>query len=332
MDGLGQTRDPMMEKDATIYVADGDGLVGMALLAELQQAGYERLLPQKNAAPNLTQWPIVDQYFEQQRPDYVFLIGERTGGIKANQKYPADLMRDNLLANCHVMESACRRGVKKLLYLASSCAYPRFCEQPMRVEFLMTGKLEPTNDAYAIAKLAGIYLCQAYRRQYQANFVAAIPANAFGPGDNFSEEDSHVVGALVYRMHQAKITGQPHVAIWGTGLPRREFIYSRDLAQACVFIMENYEEKEPINVGVGHDWSIRDLAELVKEVVGYSGDLKFDATKPDGMPAKLLDSSPLQQMGWKPRTSIQEALRSAYEWLLKQDRDAKGEGNGRALL
>jgi GDP-L-fucose synthase len=322
----------MREKNATIYVADVQGLVGSALLTELRRRGYDRLLPEKNAAPNLTQWPILDEYFEQHRPDYVFLVGEQTGGIKANQKYPADLMRDNLLANCHVMESACRHGVKKLLYLASACVYPKFSAQPMRVESLMTGPLEPTNEAYGTAKLAGLYLCQAYRRQFNRSFIAAIPANVFGPGDDFSFEDSHVIGALIRRMHEAKALGRTRVEVWGSGNPRREFIFSHDLARACLFLMDHYESDEPINLGVGSDCSIREIAETIRNVVGFPGELVFDRSKPDGMPAKLLDSSRLRQMGWKPSTSIREALGIAYEWFLKHDRDARGEANGRPLL
>jgi len=322
----------MMGENAKIYVADREGLVGRALLAELQQAGYEHVLPEKSAAPHLTQRPMVDQYFEQYRPDYVFLIGERTGGIKANQKYPADLMRDNLLANCHVMESACRHGVKKLLYLASSCVYPKLAAQPMHVETLFTGPLERTNEAYALAKLSGIELCRAYRSQYGVNFISAIPANVFGAGDDFSEEDSHVVGALVRRMHEAKVLGLSYVTIWGTGLPRREFIYSLDLAEACVSIMDHYEGTQPINVGVGHDWSIRELAEVIKDVVDYSGELRFDTSKPDGMPAKLLDSSELQRMGWKPRSSLREALATTYQWFLQNGHLTAGAGLVRAVL
>jgi GDP-L-fucose synthase len=321
-----------MEKKTSIYVAGKYGLIRDAICGRLERAGYEKILGRQGSGPQLTDARAVEAFFAQATPEYVFLVGGKSGGIGSNQKLPAELMLDNLLVDCHVIENARRFGVRKLLYLASSCTYPKFSDQPMRVEFLMTGKLEPTNDAYAIAKLAGIYLCQAYRRQYQANFVVAIPANAFGPGDNFSEEDSHVVGALVRRMHQAKISGQPHVAIWGTGSPRREIIYSEDLADACVFIMDNYEEKEPINAGVGHDWSIRELAELIKEVAGYSGELRFDATKPDGMPAKLLDSSALHSMGWKPRMSIRESLAATYTWFLRNgDPAAEGE-HVRAVL
>src|SRR5258706_3523939 len=224
-------------------------------------------------------------FFASTVPEWVFLVGGKTGGISANQKFPADLMLDNLLVDCHVMGGALRHGVKKLLYLASSCTYPKICEQPMRVDALMTGKLEPTNAAYATAKLAGLQLCQAIRRQYKRDFMAAIPANIYGPGDDFSNDDSHVVGALMRRMHQAQLGTAPEIVVWGTGTARREFIYSRDFAAACLFIMDRYQDDGPINVGVGRDWSIRELAEIVKDVVGYHGVLRFDTGKPDVMPA-----------------------------------------------
>jgi GDP-L-fucose synthase len=205
-----------------------------------------------------------------------------------------------------------------LLYLASSCIYPKFTEQPMRPEALMSGHLEPTNEPYAIAKLAGVYLCRAYRRQFQANFITAIPANVFGPSDDFSLEDSHVIAALMRRMHEAKISGQSEVVIWGSGLPRREFIFAEDIADASIFLMDHYDEAEPVNVGVGADWSIRELAEMIAEVVGFAGNLVFDRSKPDGMPAKLLDSSVLQKMGWRPKTSLKEGLIRTYQWFAQE--------------
>jgi GDP-L-fucose synthase len=231
-------------------------------------------------------------------------------------------MRENLMVNCHVIESASRHGVEKLLYLSSSCVYPKFSEQPMKVEYLMTGRLEPTNEAYALAKLAGLYLCQAYRRQFKRQFITAIPANVFGPGDDFDLEDSHVIGALMRKMHEAKTLGQARIEVWGSGTARREFIFSRDLAHAALFLMDSYDGEEPINVGVGYDWSIREIAEMIRDVVGFTGELEFDRSKPDGMPAKLLESSCLKQMGWKPRTSIHEALTITYQWFLQQRPDA----------
>jgi GDP-L-fucose synthase len=321
-----------MEKNARIYVAGNDGLIGKALCEQLERAGYENILGRQRSAPQLTDATVVEAFFARANPEYVFLVGGKSGGIGANQKFPGELMLDNLLVDCHVIESARRHGVGKLLYLASSCVYPKFSAQPMKVEYLMTGKLEPTNEPYAMAKLAGLVLSQAYRRQFECRFVTAIPANVFGPGDNFSLEDSHVIGALMRRMHDAKIAGQGRVDIWGSGLPRREFIFSQDLARACLFLMDVYDGEEPINVGVGRDWSIQEIAEMIREVVGYSGEINFDRSKPDGMPAKLLESSCLKQMGWKPQTLIQDALAITYEWFRQQESDGEGNENVRATL
>ena len=320
-----------MEKTSKIYIADNDGLVGAAILAELEREDYANVLPRVHV-PSLTDPVEVDEYFARHRPTYVFLVGGKTGGIKGNQLYPAILMHDNLLVNCHVIESAYRHGVQKLLYLASSCVYPKFSEQPMKVEYLSSGKLEPTNEPYAIAKLAGLFLCQAYRRQFGCRFVTAIPANVFGPGDNFNLEDSHVVAALMRRMHEAKIRGEASVEIWGSGLPRREFIFSRDLARACLFLMDAYEGEEPINIGVGTDWSIGEIAEMIRDVVGYAGKLTFDTSKPDGMPAKLLDSSHIAESGWKSRTPIRDALSITYDWFLRHRADWERNEDARAVL
>ncbi|MGE5217844.1 MAG: GDP-L-fucose synthase family protein [Chloroflexota bacterium] len=320
-----------MDKNAAIYIADDEGLVGNALRCELQREGYTRLLS-GTGGPRLTDSTEVDAFFARTRPAYVFLIGGKTGGIKANQNYPATLMRDNLLVNCHVIESARRYHVQKLLYLGSSCVYPKFSQQPMKVEYLTTGKLEPTNEPYALAKLAGLFLCQAYRQQFGSRFITAIPANFFGPGDSFDLDDAHVVGALLRRLHEAKIREEKYVEIWGSGLPRREFIFSEDLARACLFLMDAYDAAEPLNIGVGYDWSIKEIAEMIREVVGYSGELRFDRTKPDGMPAKLLDSEVLKHMGWQPRTSIREALALTYEWFRQHELRVEGTGDARAVL
>lgn len=241
-------------------------------------------------------------------------------------------MRDNLLVNCHVIESAHRHGVQKLLYLASSCVYPKFSRQPMKVEYLTTGKLEPTNEPYAIAKLAGLFLCQAYRQQFGNHIIAAIPANVFGPGDNFNLEDSHVVAALMRRMHEAKIRDEASIEVWGSGLPRREFIFSGDLARACLFLMDIYEGEEPINIGVGSDWSIKEIAETIRDVVGYTGELTFNHSQPDGMPAKLLDSSPIAELGWKSRTPIRDALSITYDWFLQHEPNLERNEGARAVL
>lgn len=305
-----------MKKDAKIYVAGGETLIGSAILRQLDVHGYHNIIGKPPEEPNLTQSEKVKAFFEEYRPEYVFLAAGKSGGIQANQKYPAELMLDNLLVECHVIDSAYHYGVKKLLYLASSCSYPKHCPQPMQVESLMTGSLEPTNEAYALAKIAGIKLCQAYCQQYGANFITGIPANAFGPGDDFSLEESHVIPALIRKMQHAKMTRAEFVEIWGTGIARREFILADDLADACLFIMDKYEEKTPINIGGGLDLSIKELAELIKNAVGYRGLLRFDTSKPDGMPLKALDCSKLNSMGWQPKTSFQTALSLTYDWFL----------------
>lgn len=305
-----------MKKDAKIYVAGGETLLGSAILRQLEVQGYQNVIGKPPEEPNLTHGEKVKAFFEGYRPEYVFLAAGKSGGIQANQKYPAELMLDNMLVECHVIDNAYRYGVKKLLYLASSCSYPKHCTQPMQVESLMTGSLEPTNEAYAVAKIAGIKLCQAYCQQYGANFITGIPANAFGPGDDFSLEESHVIPALIRKMHDAKVARAESVEIWGTGTARREFILADDLADACLFIMDKYEEKTPINIGGGLDLSIKKLAELIKDAVGYGGILRFDTSKPDGMPLKALDSSKLSSMGWQPKTSFQGAVSLTYDWFL----------------
>ena len=306
-----------MEKRAKIYVAGGQTLIGAALLRQLEQRGYINILGRPGEEPDLTDAAQVDAFFARTAPEYVFLVAGRSGGIGANQKYPAELMLDNLLVECHLIHSAYRYGVKKLLYLASSCSYPKHCQQPMQVESLLTGPLEPTNEAYAVAKIAGIKLCQAYSQQYGANFISGIPAAAFGPGDDFSLEGSHVIAALIRKMHEAKTLGASSVEIWGTGTPRREFIFADDLADACIFIMREYDNPKPINIGGGSDVSIGELAELIKEVVGYKGQLRFDTSKPDGMPLKVLDSSQLSSIGWRLKTPFRSALSETYNWFLQ---------------
>jgi GDP-L-fucose synthase len=297
-----------LEKNAKIYVAGGQTLIGCAILRELERQGYENIVGREGQEPVLTDAGQVDAFFARTDPDYVFLVAGKSGGIRANQKYPAELMLDNLLVECHVIHSAYRHGVEKLLYLASSCSYPKHCPQPMRVESLLTGPLEPTNEAYAVAKIAGIKLCQAYRQQYGANFIVGIPANVFGPRDDFSPEDSHVIAALIRKMHEAKMASSASVEIWGTGTPRREFIFADDLADACLLVMNKYEGAESINLGGGTDISIGELAGLVKDVVGYTGNLQFDPSRPDGMPLKALDSTQLLSLGWRPATPFREAL------------------------
>lgn len=317
-----------MNESARIYVAGGDTLIGAALREKLPSLGYTNLVGEPPAEPDLIcPWQVED-FFASEQPEYVFVTAGQSGGIRANQSYPAQLMRDNLLTTVHVLHASYRYGVTKLLYLASSCSYPRLAHQPMRIESLMTGPLEPTNEAYAMGKLAGMVLCQAYRKQYGSRFLTAIPANAFGPHDDFSAEDSHVIPGLLRRFHEARYSGQAEVRIWGSGRPRREFLYSRDLADACVFVMKNYDAEEPINLGGGSDLSIAETARIIASVVGYHGRLSFDVSRPDGMPLKSLDSRPLRKLGWTPTTDFRRALAETYDWFLRnvlpqEKRDAR---------
>ncbi len=310
-----------MQTNDRIYVAGGDTLIGAAILRQLQRQGFTHLLGGSSGEPDLNLAVAVDDFFDQAAPEYVFIAAGKSGGIEANRKYPADLMLDNLRVECHLIDSAYRHDVKKLLYLASSCCYPKHCQQPMRVESLLSGPLEPTNEAYGLAKIAGLKLCQAYRQQYGANFVVGIPANTFGSGDDFSTEDSHVIAALIGRLHAAKITGAPTVEIWGTGTPRREFIFVDDLAEACITVMQVYAGLDPINLGSGLDLSIAELAELIREVVGYVGELRYDPSRPDGMPLKALDSSQLTSLGWRPATTFRSALTMIYAEFLQTQRE-----------
>jgi GDP-L-fucose synthase len=298
-------------------VAGGETLIGAALLTELERQGYQTIIGRPGEEPDLTNPAQVESFFSWASPEYVFLAAGKSGGIRANQKYPADLMRENLLIQCHVLHQAYCHHAKKLLYLASSCSYPKHCLQPMQEDLLLTGFLEPTNETYALAKIAGIKLCQAYRWQFGVNFISGIPANAFGPEDDFSEEDSHVIPALIRRMHEAKLRGAKSLAIWGSGTPRREFIFSRDLAEASILVMQEYNDAQPINLGIGFDISIAELASLIKEIIGFQGHIFFDTGKPDGMPRKLLDSKKLRGLGWQSRTPFRDALQATYEWFLQ---------------
>jgi GDP-L-fucose synthase len=306
-----------LNQTSRIYVAGGDTLLGSALLDRFQTAGYENLIGVPPQEPDLTVAGQVEDFFAEARPEYVFVTAGKSGGIQVNQKYPAELLLDNLLVTAHVLQSAHAQGVTKLLYLASSCCYPRKAPQPLRVESLMTGLLEPTNEAYATAKLAGIQLCQGYRRQNGACFITGIPANPFGPHDDFDPDHAHVIPALIRKMHEAKRRGQREIVLWGTGSPRREFIYSKDLADACLFVMAHYEEAVPINLGGGPELSIAEAAREIAEVVGYPGRLRFDSAKPDGMPLKALDSSKLRSLGWTSATNFRTALEETYAWYLQ---------------
>ena len=308
-----------MNRHARIYVAGGNTLLGAALIDRLNADGCQNLVGLPPDEPGSTASGQVEDFFGEARPEYVFLVAGQSGGIGRNQTQPAALMLDNLLSAAHVINAAHGHDVHKLLYVGSACCYPRHTPQPVRVDSLMTGALEPTSAAYATAKLAGLQLCAAYRQQYGARFITAIPANPFGPHDDFSEEGGHVIPSLLRRAHRAKHKIEPELVVWGTGTPRREFIYAPDLADACVFVMRHYEKPEPINLGGGIDLSIAELANAVAEEVGYRGRIRFDATKPDGMPLKVLDSTPLRRLGWRPATDFRTALAETYAWFLQHE-------------
>jgi len=285
-------------------------MYGIALETHLRSLGYTNILPE----PDYRNDTDVDHFFEFEHPEYVFIVGGMSGGIQANQNHPVDLIRDNLAIVNNIIPTAHAAGVAKLLYLASSCVYPRECTQPMEESFVMTGPLEPTNHAYATAKLAGLAMVKAFRDQYGARFISAVPTNTYGPGDAFDPENSHVVASLIRRMDEAKSMGAPSIEIWGTGKPKREFMHVDDLARGCVFMMENYDDDLPLNMGCGESMTIAALAGTIKEIVGYEGDLEFDTTKPDGMPEKELDSTRINQLGWNAETSFEEGIRSTYDW------------------
>jgi GDP-L-fucose synthase len=310
--------------DARIYVAGHRGLVGSALVRALERAGYHNLLLRTRAELDLTDAVAVRQFFADKRPEYVFLAAAKVGGILANSTYPADFIFQNLAIQANVIDSAYHCGTRRLLFLGSSCIYPKLCPQPIKEEYLLTGPLEPTNRPYALAKIAGVEMCWSYNRQYGTCFLAAMPTNLFGPGDRYDLHDSHVIPALLSKMHEAKVSGAAEVGIWGSGSPRREFLYSEDAADACVFLMNLGEpelkriltenEMPPlVNIGCGQDITIRELAELIAEVVGFKGRQIFDSSKPDGTPRKLLDTSRLTALGWKPQMSLREGLEKTYQ-------------------
>jgi GDP-L-fucose synthase len=306
-----------MTPDARIFIAGSQGLVGSAVVRALRREGFSRLLTPPRAELDLRDAQGVQRFFEREKPEYVVLAAAKVGGIHANSTYPADFILDNLAIQNHVVESAWRTGTKKLVFLGSSCIYPRLAEQPIREEALLTGPLEPTNEPYAIAKIAGIKLCQALRRQYGFDAISLMPTNLYGPGDNFHPQNSHVLPALLHRFHLAKQAGDPRVVIWGTGAPKREFLHVDDMAEATVFLMKHYSGEDIVNVGTGEDVSILELATLIREVVGYPGEIVGDTTRPDGTPRKLLDVSRLHALGWKHRIGLEEGVRSTYAWYLE---------------
>lgn len=308
-----------MLKQSKILVAGVDTLIGRAISESLGNQGYSNLVPQPDGGLDLTDQGIVEKTFAINTPEYVFLAAGESGGIAANQNLPARLMLNNLQIDINVISAAHKHGVKRLLFMASSCVYPRTVSQPITEDALLTGSLEPTNQAYAVSKIAGLTLCQAYNQQYDADYVVAIPANAFGRGDDFSIEESHVIPGLIRRMHEAKMNGSTTVEIWGSGTPRREFIYVDDLADASVFVMNKFQGQGPINLGGGTDVSIKELALLIQETVGYTGELTFDTTRPDGMPLKGLESSTLSKLGWRPAATLETALKETYDWYLDHE-------------
>jgi GDP-L-fucose synthase len=302
-----------MEKISKVYVAGHRGLVGSAIWRELEKQGFTRLVGRTSGELDLLDSQKVKEFFEQERPEYVFVAAAKVGGIMANNTQPADFLFKNLTIQNNVIHSAYSTGVKKLLFLGSSCIYPKLAPQPLKEEYLLTGPLEPTNEWYAVAKIAGIKMCQAYRRQHGCDFISAMPTNMYGPNDNYDLNTSHVLPALIRKFHEAKMTGAPSVICWGTGTPLREFLYSDDLARGCVFVMNHYSEEQFINIGSGNEVSIRELAALVRSVVGFEGEISWDSSKPDGTPRKLMDSSRLRSMGWSPKISLEEGLGLAYE-------------------
>jgi GDP-L-fucose synthase len=316
---------------ARVYVAGHGGLVGSAVVRRLQAEGFRNLLTATRDQLDLRDQAAVNYWFRANRPEYVFLVAGTVGGILANSTRPAEFIYDNMMIHATVVHAAHLYGVKKLLYLGSSCIYPRECAQPIREEYLLTGLLETTNEPYALAKIAGIKLCQAYRRQYGHDFISAMPTNLYGPFDNFDLQSSHVLPAMIRKFHDARVEGRPEVVLWGTGSPRREFLHVDDLADACVFIMRRYDEAEHINVGTGEDLTIRELAEMVRDVVHPQARLVFDPQKPDGTPRKLLDVGRLRRLGWRPRIGLRDGVAATYAWFLENYERLKNGGRIRLV-
>lgn len=301
-----------MQKDSKIFVAGHRGMVGSALVRRLTEAGYTNLVVRTSRELDLRDQIAVTKFFEQEKPEYVLLAAAKVGGINANNTYPVDFLRDNIQLQTNVIEQSYAHGVKKLLFLGSSCVYPKMCPQPIKEEYLLTGPLEPTNEAYAIAKIAGIKLCEAFRKQYGSNYISAMPTNLYGPGDNYDLENSHVLPAMLRKFHEAKLQNQPAVEIWGTGTPRREFLHVDDLATACLHLMLHYDDATLVNVGTGEDLTILELAELVRDVTGYTGEIVLNSARPDGTPRKLLDVSRLHSLGWEARIGLREGIAQVY--------------------
>jgi len=306
-----------MKKDSKIYVAGHRGLVGSAIVRELQKKGYTNIIDKTHKELDLMNFIEVENFFKEEKPEYVFLAAAKVGGIYANSNYPADFIYENLQIQNNVIGNAYKYGVKKLMFLGSSCIYPKMCPQPIKEEYLLSGHLEETNEAYALAKISGLKMCEFFNKQYGTNFISVMPTNLYGPYDNFHPENSHVMPALIRRFHEAKVNNAEEVVVWGSGTPLREFLYSEDMADACIYLMENYEGNDFFNIGTGKEITIRGLAELIKEVVGYEGEIVWDSTKPDGTPRKLLDVSRLEKAGWKYKMELKVGIREAYKWFME---------------
>jgi GDP-L-fucose synthase len=306
-----------MDKQSKIYVAGHRGLVGSAIMRKLLHSGYGNIITRTRKELDLTIQRDVHAFFEAEKPEYVFLAAAKVGGIHANRSFPADFTYENLMIESNVISGACQSQVKKLLFLGNSCAYPANCPQPILEEYLLSGSLEPTIEGYALAKIVGLKMCQYFNRQYGTDFISIMPTNVYGPHDNFDLQTSHVLSALLRKTHEAKAANLPQIEIWGTGKPLRDFLYADDLADACVFLMENYDGNEFFNAGTGKDITIAELAQIIKKVVGYEGELVFDTSKPDGMHRKLLDVSKLKQLGWMYKTDLEEGIRETYSWYLE---------------
>lgn len=303
----------VMEKDAKIYVAGHRGLVGSAIVRNLEAQGFRNLVFRTHAELDLTDYRKVGAFFQNESIDYVFLAAAKVGGIMANSSYPAEFIKENLMIETHVIDWSYKTGVKKLLFLGSTCIYPKFAEQPIKETELLNGQLEATNEAYAIAKITGIKMCQSYNAQYGTHYISVMPTNLYGPNDNYDYMTSHVLPALVRKFYEAKMNHDPYVVVWGTGRPKREFLHSDDLADACIYLMNHYDGNEIVNIGVGKELTIRELAEKVKEVIGYTGDIHFDSSKPDGTPRKIVDVTKLHALGWKANISLDQGLKRTYQ-------------------
>jgi len=308
-----------MEKNSRIYIAGHKGLVGSAIVRILRKEGFTNLILRTSSELDLRNQKATEEFLEKEKPEYVFDAAAKVGGIRANMTYPAEFVYDNLQIQNNIIHSSWKNGVKKLLFLGSACIYPRECTQPIKEEYLLTNILEPTNEPYAVAKISGIKMCQAYNKQHGTNFISVMPTNLFGPEDNFDPINSHIVAALIRKFHEAKIQNKDEVTLWGTGTPKRDIIYVDDVAQACLFLMQNYNSSDIINIGTGKDLSVREIAGIVKDVVGFKGKISFDATKPDGMMRRILDISKINALGWKAETDIKEGIKKTYDWFLKNE-------------